>query len=309
VRSHGDRSAPRVALVTYAGLRDLSRGDRLLARALGEHGALVHAIPWDDEGVDWSSFEAVVIRSTWDYHLRVGEFLAWISELERDGIPLWNPPRVVRWNAEKSYLGQLADVGVSVVPTMFIGAEDERSLAEVLAQRGWSRAVVKPAVSASAHETWTTTLESAPADERRFREQTTRGRTLVQPFVRELAERGEWSLIFIENEFSHGVLKRAAAGDFRVQEEHGGESVLTEAPPALLSAAARVRAIAARLAGVTASDLLYARVDGCQLEDGLCVTEIELVEPSLFLELQPSAADLLARAIRRRIGEPARETS
>jgi glutathione synthase/RimK-type ligase-like ATP-grasp enzyme len=197
---------------------------------------------------------------------------------------------VLRWNAEKSYLRELAERGIDVVPTRWVERGAAESLASVLAETGWSCAVVKPAISAAAHSTWRTSPDEAAAREAEFRALVASGRVLVQPYLDVVEHDGEWSLVFIDGAFSHAVVKRPKAGDFRVQSHHGGEEHATVAPPALIAAAeAVVRAGAA--------ECLYARVDGCVLDGRFHLMELELLEPSLFLREHPAAAERLADAL------------
>jgi len=292
---------PRVALATQASLPALTDDDRPLVPALASHDVEARAAVWDDPHVDWSAFSAVVIRSCWDYHLRHDEFLAWVSALERAGVPVWNPPSVLRWNAEKTYLRDLAGCGVPVVSTRWIEQDSELTLHDVLHEAGWDRAVVKPAISASAHETWQSSRATAARDESRFRALAERGRVLVQPFMDVVVTAGEWSLIFLGGEYSHAMLKRARTGDFRVQSEHGGSAVPGE-PGARIVEQAR-RALNAGPAGTR--ECLYARVDGCIVDGDFVVMEVELIEPLLFLAGHPGATDRFAEALLARLGQGA----
>jgi len=292
----------RVALASQASLATLNDDDRLLIPALAARGVQASAAVWDDPSVDWTTFAAVVIRSCWDYHLRHDDFLAWVARLEHAGVAMWNPPAVIRWNAEKTYLRDLADRGVRVVSTRWIERNDAATLRGVLRDAGWDRAVVKPAVSASAHETWQTSPESASDDEARFRAMVGRGRVLVQPFVDAVVSTGEWSLMFINGEFSHAMLKRARPGDFRVQSEHGGSATRGD-PGAHVVEQAR-HALRAGLAGFGES--LYARVDGCIIDGEFVLMELELIEPFLYLAEHPDAPGRFAAALGNRLRRPLR---
>lgn len=288
---------PRVALATHAGLPALSDDDRLLVAALDARN--VDAIPavWSDEQVDWGRFACVVVRSCWDYHLRPAAFREWIDRLESEGVAVWNPPATIRWNADKSYLRDLAARGVPTVPTAWVEQGNSMSLGAILGTYGWDRAVVKPAVSASAHETWMTDRASSARDDTRFRALTARTRTLVQPFVDSIVETGEWSLVFIDGAYSHAVLKRPRTGDFRVQEEHGGSAQVLEPDARVITSARDVLAAA----GSTGTDSLYARVDGCIVHDAFVLMELELIEPTLYLGTSHGAADRLADAVLERL--------
>jgi glutathione synthase/RimK-type ligase-like ATP-grasp enzyme len=290
-------ATPRVALATQAALPDAYSDDQLLIPALAARGVHATAAVWSDPSVDWTTFDAVVIRSCWDYHLRHDEFLAWVTSLERAGVALWNPPAIIRWNAEKSYLRELGERGVRIVPTRWVERNSVATLHDVLHDAAWDAAVVKPAISASAHETWRTSRHAAAADEARFRALVGRGRVLVQPFMEAVVAAGEWSLVFIGGEFSHAMLKRARRGDFRVQFEHGGSAMRGDPGGHVVEQARR-----ALHAG--ASDSLYARVDGCVVDGEFVLMELELIEPLLFLAEHPDAPARLASVLVERMRHP-----
>lgn len=284
----------RIALATCGRLSRLTDDDRLLLEELRRRGAEAAPAVWDDPGTDWSRFEAVVIRSCWDYHLRLPEFLAWVDSLERARIALWNPVALVRANAHKTYLRQLASDGFPVVPTAWLGQGSRGRLADLLDERGWTDVVVKPAVSASAFGTLRISRGEAgeARAQRSFEDLIAAGDLLVQPFVPEIVSPGEWSFVFLGEAYSHAVLKRPAAGDFRVQDEFGGE-IAGRAPSASLVAQAK------RIAAWIPRPWLYARIDGVEIVGTLNVMEIELIEPSLFLASDVAAPARLADAILR----------
>ena len=243
----------KVGLATSEEHPELSEDDRVLPGELRAIGVDAAPVIWSDASLDWSAFDAVVIRSCWDYHLRSDQFARWIETLP---VPLFNPKGAVRWNMHKSYLLDLASRGVRIPRTEF-----RRDV------------IVKPAVSASAHNT-----------------HFMRGDVIVQEFVDEIVRDGEWSLVFFDRRFSHSAKKVPKAGDFRVQEEHGGTSLPVPAPQHIIDAAANI------IAGVE-GELLYARVDVVERSDGVTLMELELVEPMLFLEMWPGAAARFAQAI------------
>src|SRR6266568_1386757 len=156
----------RIALATGAKLPTLNEDDLLLVPPLRELGVTAVPAVWDSPDVCWEEFQGVVVRSCWDYHHRLKEFLAWVVRLERAGIPLWNPPAVLRWNSHKGYLRDLAAHGVPIVPTRWLGRGEPVDLPMLLEDAGWRDAVMKPAVSASASGTWRTSTEAAAGDYR-----------------------------------------------------------------------------------------------------------------------------------------------
>ena len=219
----------RICFVTCRTWPEISESDRLVQRALEARGAIVEARAWNDAGADWDGFDAIVLRSNWDYHFEPDAFLGWLDRLERAGARVFNPPALVRWNLTKAYLLELARAGVPTVATVILEDETRAGLETVMAARGWSRVVMKPAISASAHDT--RLVSGATMDEAvaALASGAIRRPVLVQPFVEEIQTRGEWSLVFIEAELTHAVLKRPAAGEFRVQPRLGGT---VETPPA-----------------------------------------------------------------------------
>ncbi len=280
----------RIAFVTHAGLPGLSDDDRLAVAELSRLGAGVEAAVWDDPGVLWERYDRVVIRSCWDYHLRPGAFLDWLGRLEEDEVSLWNPAPVVRANVDKGYLVDLAAAGVPVVPTVRLERGREADLAGLLAERGWDEAVVKPSVSASAFRTRRVRREDAAPVQMDLEEMLKASGVLVQLFLPEIQSHGEWSFIFLGGEYSHAVLKRPKTGDFRVQEELGGSSVLERPEPALVEQA---RAVTATIP----LPWLYARVDGVEIGGVFTLMELELIEPLLFLGWDPQAPVRFAEAI------------
>ena len=243
--------------------------------------------------VAWSAFDGVVIRSCWDYHLRFAEFFAWVDRISALGVRVWNPPRILRWNARKTDLHDLAVGGVRTVPTLWLTGDGAKrstfSLEQILADTGWDAVVVKPIVSASSHQTWRLSRDEARANhaihDARLRALVAGYGAMVQPFVPEIARDGEWSLLFFAGELSHVVQKRAARGDFRVQREFGGTFETMSLPtPRVLDAAERA------LRGVP-GEPLYARVDG------------------VILDAEDGAAERLTAAIARKLGKLGSESN
>ena len=244
-------------------------------------------VPWVWDQAPSQEFDLLVVRSPWDYHLKPTEWLQWIDGQRG---PILNPPGVLRWNSDKRYLLELEQRGVPIVPTLLARRGESFCLSQQLGERGWAQAVVKPAVSASAYLTWRTD----GSDEPRFPQQLAGGVPLIQPFLPEVTQEGEWSLVFLDRTFSHAVVKRPATGDFRSQEEHGARIEPTRVPDNLLEQA---RAVLEQVEG----RLLYARVDGIWREQRFLLMELELVDPSLFLEHHPAAQATLAELILREL--------
>lgn len=285
-------SRSRVALVTYRGLPGLNADDQRAASALENLGTGVDAVCWDDPTADWSAYSAVVLRSTWDYHLRVAEFHAWIDRMEALGVRLWNPPAILRWNTDKRYLARLSHPTLNPPPTEILQRGSIVDLTALLDARGWDEAVIKPAISADGFSTERTSRAQAESDQPVLEAMLARADVVMQKLVPEIRTNGEISLMFFGGAFSHAVSKRPKAGEFRVQERLGGIIVRTDPPRALIDDARD-------LLETWAPGCLYARVDVVKTGERFVLMEVELAEPSLYLEHDPPSALAFARAIQR----------
>lgn len=285
---------PRIALATYERAPGLATDDRALVPALAAEGVDAEAAVWSDESVLWETFDGVVVRSCWDYHLRLDEFRAWLARLDASRVPVWNSPALILWNSHKSYLLDLAQRGIATVPTTIVPRGHGTDVERIATAEGWNRFVVKPAVSASGFETHSLRLPLEASDRAMLARISTLGDLLLQPFADEVPRDGELSLTFIDGAFSHATIKRAAAGAFLVQTEHGGSVASTSAPQALIDqGAAAINALP--------QVPLYARVDGIARGDALLLMELELIEPNLFMGFGDGAAHRLATALAQRL--------
>lgn len=284
----------RIAFATCRIWPALTPDDQIAAEALERRGIEVIPAIWDDPGVHWRDFDLIVLRSMWDYYLKPAEFFAWLDHLEQSGTRVVNPVALARWNANKRYLRELQHAGAPVIPTVWVEPGQQFDLRSFAEAQGWRELIVKPVVSAGAHNTRRFGAEDLDAAARWHSDLLAAGTVLVQKYQPEIVRDGEWSLIFIDGQFRHAVVKRAVAGDFRVQEEHGGTTELVTAPDSLI---AEARAIVDGLN----HDWLYARVDGVRTPDGFRLMELEVLEPGLFFLNQPSSAEVFADAVVRRL--------
>lgn len=256
------------------------------AEALRAAGAEVTARPWTAVG-DVAAFDLVLPLVAWGYHLRFSEWLELLDRAEAEGWPMVNPPALLRWNSDKGYLRELGTAGIPTVPTLEVDHLNEAALAAAFGTLGTDEVVVKPPVSAGASGTY----RLREGEAAHVPEDVHGQRMMIQPFLRSIADPGEYSLLLFAGEPSHCVVKRPKSGDFRVQPHFGGETVACEPPPGAVGLAR------AALAGAPA-DATYARVDLVEGTDGeLQVIELELVEPALFLHCAPEANNRFAQAI------------
>jgi glutathione synthase/RimK-type ligase-like ATP-grasp enzyme len=277
-----------ILLATHRGSPGLTPSDRLLAEALEARGARVTAGPWDSIDPAGPPGSLVCIRSTWDYHLRVEEFRAWVSAFRVDPGRLWNSPETVLWNLDKGYLRGLERLGIALPITHWLPAGEYPDAGGLLQSTGWRQAVLKPRVSASAHGTILVTPESSLSVKEAA--SLSASGALLQEFIPEIRTRGELSLMYFGGEYSHAVCKEVAAGEFRVQPHLGGGARIIDAAPEL-------RAFGERVLKAVPSPWVYARVDVVHAERGPLLMELELIEPELFFHLTPERADHLAHRL------------
>jgi glutathione synthase/RimK-type ligase-like ATP-grasp enzyme len=283
----------RLALATCEAMPGFYPDDAHLVASLRALGIEPVSCAWSDPTVDWSRFDAVLIRTTWDYFQRPVEFARWLDALP---VPTINPAPLLRWNSDKRYLLELEARGVDGIPSrVCTGA----ALPATLAGLQGRDVVVKPTISGGAWLTVRGTVGDAGFDAELAR--LPGGlEYLVQPFVPEVAAAGEWSLLFFGGQFSHAVLKRAKPGDYRVQSQYGGTVDTLEPDPALLAAARRALDAVAALGH---GDHAYARIDGVVVDGRFLVMELEMIEPALFLAGRPDAAERFARILLARLRE------
>jgi hypothetical protein len=267
----------------------ISEGDEVAYAPLRTLGWDVVAVPWRRPGIDWGSFDAVVIRTTWDYHEAPEAFVSVLQQVKQSGTPLENALDLVIWNMNKSYLRDLELRGIPIVPTIWgsdIGPVNQK---RILQRLGTDEVVLKPVIGASAYHTYRLRRDSALwAEAAAVFEH--RG-YLAQPFMASVVQEGEYSLFFFGGEYSHAVLKTPESQDFRVQEEHGG--LIRSASPSreLVNAGAQVMAVIGQTP-------LYARVDLVQLRgSGYGLMELELIEPALYLRMDERAPERFAYAL------------
>jgi hypothetical protein len=284
----------RIAFLTMHDPSGFVIDDELAVLPLARCGIRVETIPWDRPGIDWRQYALVVIRSTWDYQHKAREFLDVLEGIERLGVRLDNGSEIVRWNMQKSYLRDLAGRGVEIVPTFWREGLRRGELVPLFEELRSDEGVIKPVMSSNAQGAWRLDAkrarELAPEIEAYFA-----GRPLMmQPFERGITEEGEFSLVYLNGQHSHSLLKTPRRGDFRVQEEHGSAIVAITPEPALREAGdAAIAAVGQKL--------LYARVDLVRSGNAFRVMELELVEPSMYLRIEPGAPDRFADAIASRL--------
>lgn len=278
----------KIAFVTQSKHPEMEDDDRPLAAALAKRGAVVLSAAWDDPDFAFDRVDLALLRSPWDYYRRFDEFLTWLSKVEKQ-TSLVNPADIVRWNAHKRYMLDLASKGVRVVPSAVVARGESTSLADLCDRREWKTVVLKPAVSADSWETIRVEPERYAEGQTYLDRHCPDRDIMVQPFVKDVDEGGEQCLIFFGGRYSHAVMKNSA---FKGGRHVGPEGRLIEPGQDAVRMAHDVLV----LAGV--SEIPYARVDIARDEAGApLLLELELFEPTLFFKEKTGSEETLAHIL------------
>jgi len=282
-----------VFFATYSELPNLDPDDRLLADALETCGVSVRPAIWNDLDVDWSLADLCILRSTWDYPRSFEQFITWLDKTAAV-VPIYNPPELVRWNADKSYLQDLAAAGIPVIPTIYItenattGVRQPVDVRKAMDTFSTDCIVVKPLIGAGTYNVRRIDRSQIDAHQSFINELAGSHRIMLQKYMPSVEKYGERALVFIAGEYSHAVYK----SPFQALLPAG------EAGERLVQAAESEIDLARTVVNRFAPNALYARVDLIQDDGGSpCVIEFELIEPSLFLSMHPPAISRLADAI------------
>lgn len=292
----------RIGLVTCANVGEGAQDDAPYQKALGDLGAEVDQPLWTDAQVDWASYDAVQVRTTWDYHSQRRAFVAWAQSTEAL-TRLHNPAALLEWNTDKIYMRELALAGVPIVPSAWISAavKTRAEFRDIASQLASERLFLKPTVGANADGTLRFPTDDAGIDQAlaHLDSWLPRSAMMLQPYLPSVEGFGELSLIYVDGVPSHGVRKVPKPGDFRVQDDHGASDFPHPLTPELREFGQRViAAIPARFGRPP----LYARVDIMTGPQGeLWLGELELVEPSIFFRHDESAAARMAGALLARL--------
>ncbi len=289
----------KLALIGYQIQEKYNNGtvrdeDRDLFDFLTAKGTDLHREVWNDPAVNWAAYDAVILKSPWDYHEKHSEFLNWTDLLSRQGIRVLNSPEMVRWNSDKHYLKDIRDSGLPAIPTLYL---EKNSVTDTennyFRELNTSRLVIKPCISAGAKNTVLVTSEEFPELLPLINTWLQEEAYMVQPFVEEILA-GEWSLLFFGGKYSHSLLKTPKDQDFRVQHYLGGKVNYREADENLVRQATQ-------FISRFAADTLYARVDGVVINGIFHLMELELIEPYLFLDNVPQRMENYYQALKKHL--------
>jgi glutathione synthase/RimK-type ligase-like ATP-grasp enzyme len=279
----------KIAILTCQKLPDLTKNDQLLIPALAKVTITATAVIWDDKTVDWTNFDYLIFRNTWDYFEKEAEFNLWLEHIEQLGIKTLNPIAIIKKNKHKFYLREMEKQGIKILPTIFIDKTDQLDLDKSMPSH-WKKAVIKPAFSAGSYQTEVFESIDIQKINTCYKEVASEKELLLQEFMPEIQTLGETSIIFFNKKFSHAVNKKPIAGDFRIQVQFGGQYTLVQPSAELVEKAQQI-------VNTFDGELLYARVDGIVINNELHLMEVECIEPDLYFNLSEGSLERFVSAI------------
>lgn len=271
----------KIALVTYQDkgkyhLINVANEDDTLLDFLKSKGYHITKEIWNDAEVKWENYDLLILKSPWDYFDLIEDFYKWLTKLENQKVRLLNPISIVKWNADKHYLQEIEKAGLKVTPSIFLSKGDQINLANYFQLFNTQQLIVKPCVSGGSKNTFKVTAKNVEEITATLAQLILNEDFIIQPFLKEIEEHGEWSFLFFNGKFSHAILKKAKKGDFRVQASFGGTVHAKNAPLTYLNSAQLY-------VNQFAKGCLYTRVDGTIINGEFYLMELELIEPFLFL--------------------------
>ena len=262
----------------------------LLKSSLEAQGLKVNVTFWDNPSYEWQKTKSVLFRTVWDYFERFDEFWEWLEQVKTK-TKLINSYELIKWNIDKHYLRDLKNNDIQVVPTYFADRGNNISLKEIANLNDWKHIVIKPAISASAFNTYKITNDEIEQKEQLFHELLQTHDMLVQPFFPTISELGEASLMVFGGKFTHAILKKAKAGDFRVQDDFGGTVHDYNPTQEEIKFAEKVFQSCTSLP-------IYGRVDIVwDSNKHIYLSELEIIEPELWIRNRPESANKIAEAV------------
>ena len=264
----------------------------LLKASLEAQGLKVDITFWDNPSYEWQETKSVLFRTVWDYFERFDEFWEWLEQVKTK-TRLINSYELIEWNIDKHYLRDLKNNGIQVVPTYFADRGNNIGLKEIAKLNDWKHIVIKPAISASAFNTYKITNDEIEQNEQLFHELLQTHDMLVQPFFSTISELGEASLMVFGGKFTHAILKKAKAGDFRVQDDFGGTVYDYNPTQEEIKFAEKVFQSCISMP-------IYGRVDIVwDTNKNLYLSELEIIEPELWIRNMPESGNKIAEAVTR----------
>ena len=270
--------------------------DYLLDQPLSALGWQTQLISWREQQVNWNDYDAVIIRSTWDYQDDAKGFLKVLAAIEQSSAHLENSLAIVRWNIDKIYLQELTKKQVKIVPTLWQEGFCEDRLTTYFTHFDVEQIILKPRISANADNTFWLHKHNYQEHLAELKLAFSARAIMVQPFMESILNEGEYSLFYFNGQYSHAILKIPKNNDFRVQEEHGGRLISVEPENKLIIQAEKTLVALAEVP-------LYARLDFVRYQQSFALMEAELIEPSLYFNMDKNSAARFANAFVQRIAQ------
>lgn len=290
----------KIAIITYDNKGSYASNevdeDVMIEKILSDLGIGFSFEIWSDPSVNWKEYSLLLVKSPWDYFDRYEEFKTWCKKIKDYGIPSLNAMDTILWNSDKWYLREIQEKGFPIVPTQYLNKKAPLHLESYFKKFNTDTIVIKPTVSGGAKNTLKLDLQNWQEHRDSIQTWLEEEDFMVQPFVEEIANTGEYSYLFFNGKFSHAVLKSPKKGEFRVQHFFGGEiHPITPLQEELN--------YMQQIVDTFASDTLYARVDGVWTEGVFYLMELELIEPYLFLFISKEARENYKKAIEEQVNK------
>jgi len=279
-----------IAFVTSKDHPNLLNDDLLVVEHLKNSNIQVVPTIWNDDSINWDNFPLVVIRSPWDYFYHPIAYKNWLESFKTSKAKLLNPPQSILDNVDKRYILDLKKLNIPIIPTHLVKQGSKLSLESLIKTNNWDEVVIKPVISAGAYGTWRSNLKKSKHDETLFSQQIAKETVFIQAFMPEIQTEGEWSIIYINDKYSHSILKKVSGNDFRIQEEFGGINQAVEPSSEVIKQTQKI-------IDIQKEKLLYARVDGIIRNGQFLLMELEINEPSLFFEFSEKGIKNFCQAI------------
>ena len=283
----------RLGIITGESAPQLTDDGQAVRQTLQRQGIVVDPLLWTDRSVDWTTYDAVLFRSCWEYHTDPDQFETLVAELSTADVAVYNPTAAIEWNMHKSYLLELAAAGIPTPSTVVVEADTKASLEAIMEQQGWEKAVIKPAIGASSTGVWQSSRDEAITNSDRFQSALVTRDLMVQEYLPEISA-GERSVVFVRGEYSHAWNDIPEAEDFSAFDE---TDLGYEPTVSIREQARRVVETACEQIGWQPNQLPYARVDYVEREESILLLELELIEPYLGLVRTEEGVDRFASAV------------
>ena len=263
--------------------------DNLIINPLREFGWDCDFVSWESRNIDWDQYKSVIIRSTWNYQEKFENFIKVLSEIDTSSAFLYNSIDIVKWNINKQYLNDLEEKKIEIVPSMFYMNFNSKEIYELFSSFNSKKLIIKPCISANADSTYILDQNSFNDIIDTLKVFFKKREFIIQPFIENIKFEGEYSLIFFGNKLSHALLKTPRNGDFRVQEEHGG--ILKP----IINPEIDLIKFGERVIENLPEPCLYSRVDIVKHNNKFLLMEVELIEPSLYFNMDSKSSSRFAK--------------